>query len=46
MAGSIEAVARLADQTAASAASVASEVSTLETGARELSQAVGGFRLS
>ncbi|MDD3675267.1 methyl-accepting chemotaxis protein [Thauera propionica] len=46
MADSIEAVARLADQTAASAASVASEVSTLETGARELSQAVGGFRLS
>jgi len=46
MTGSIEAVARLADQTETSATNVAAAVGTLENGARELSQAVQGFRLA
>ncbi|WP_341645087.1 methyl-accepting chemotaxis protein [Thauera sp. SDU_THAU2] len=43
--GEIDAVASLADQTAASAASVAAAVGSLENSARELSEAVRGFRL-
>lgn len=46
MTDSIESVAHLADQTEASAANVASAVETLELGARALSEAVSGFRLS
>ena len=46
IAAAVESVASLADETEASANFVASEVDTLERTARELSQAVGNFRVA
>ena len=45
IAGAVESVARLAEDTEASASAVADEVDALERSARELSQAVGSFRV-
>ncbi|HNR60723.1 MAG TPA: methyl-accepting chemotaxis protein, partial [Thauera sp.] len=45
IAGAVVSVANLADETEASASKVALEVGSLDRAARELSQAVGGFRI-